>query len=171
MAQFDEPTYHRVQSTMVGFAVSREEVVLAAPLPDFFSKLAREKGTSVDRAFFEVLKRTYPESVWPAYNQRQTDYSGCVIFDGKNLTILYGAWLGFQKSYPERYRRAAQQESTAIEQALMSTCACGGDDGVMKELETFSEAYPTSRIADQVASRLQAVKNHTSGIRFYCEPR
>ena len=172
LEQFDEPTYHKVQSMMVGFAVSREEVVLAAPLPDFFLKLAREKGTSVDQAFFEALKGTYPDGVRPAYDGSQTDYGGCVIFDGKTLTTLYGTWVGFQKSYPERYRRAAQRELTAIEQAVTSTCACGGKDGVVKELEAFSRAYPASRIIDQVASRLQAVKGGASaGIQFYCQAR
>jgi hypothetical protein len=169
LERFDEPTYRKVQSMMVGFLVFREEVVGVAPDADFFLKLAREKGTSVDLAFFDALKKTYPDGYWPAYNERQTDYSGCTIFDGKTLTELYGAWMAFQTSFPDHYREAARQQLAQIEEALGSPCACGGEEGVQKEFEGFLKAYPSSPMAATVASRLQAVRNHTSGIRFYCK--
>jgi len=168
LERFDAPTYRKVQSMMVGFAVGREEVVVASPLADFFLKLARAKGTSIDRAFFEALKKTYPNAIWPAYVEQQTDYSGCTIFDGKTLTELYGAWIAFQKSHPDQYREAARRELAGIEGALGSTCACGGEAGVKKEFEGLLKAYPGSPVAAQVASRLQTVNNHTSTIRFYC---
>jgi HEAT repeat protein len=171
LERLDEPTYRKVQSAMVGFFVSREEIVVAAPDADFFLKLARAKGTAVDRAFFEAYKETYPDGIWPAYIRAQTDVSGCRVFDGKTLTGLYGAWIAFQKSHPGQYREAAQKELTGIEEALESTCACGGEDGVRKELEKFLKTFPGLPVAAEVAARLQAVENHTSGIRFHCTPR
>jgi len=171
LERLDEPAYRKVQSTMVGFFVSREEVVVAAPDADFYLKLARAKGTAVDRAFFEAYKETYPDGVWPAYIRAQTDYSGCRVFDGKTLTGLYGAWTAFQKSYPGQYGEAAQKELAGIEEALESTCACGGEDGVRKELEAFVKAFPGSPVAAKAAARLQTIENHTSGIRFHCTPR
>ena len=169
LERFDQPTYRKVQSAMVGFAVSREEVIVAAPLADFFLKLAREKGTSVDRAFFEALKRTYPEGTWPAYYRAQTDYSGCTVFDSNTLTETYGSWLTFQKAYPGRYRSATEKELEGIEAALESTCACGGEEGVRNGLEKFLKGYPNSALAAKVSARLQAIRNRTSGIRFYCK--
>ena len=170
LERFDEPTYQMVQGMMVGFLLHRVEVVVAAPRADFFLNLAREKGTSVDRAFFEAYKKTYPDGFWPAYVQQLTDYSGCTIFDGKTPTEIWGAWTAFQKSYPDRYREAARTELAKVEERLVGNCACGGADGVRKELENFLKAYPNSPIAAKVASHLQAVKNGTSGIRFNCIP-
>jgi hypothetical protein len=171
LERLDEPTYGKVQSAMVGFAVSREEVVVAAPDPDFFLKLAREKGTDVDRAFFGAYKETHPLSIWPAYIRLQTDVSGCRAFDGKTLTGLYGLWIAFQKSYPGQYREAAQKEVAGIEETLESTCACGGEDEVRNALEAFLKAFPGSPVAAKAAARLRTIGNHTSGIRYYCTPR
>ncbi len=168
LERFDDATYEKVRTMMVGFIVEREEVIVAAPDADFFLKLAREKGTDVDRAFFEALKKTYPDGYWPAYSLRQTDYSGCTMFEGKELPDVYGAWVGFQKAHPDHYRAAAQKELTKVEEELGSTCACSGEDGVRKGLEHFLNAYPASPIAASVAARLQAIKNHTSNIRFNC---
>jgi hypothetical protein len=170
LERFDEPTYQKVRSMMVGFLLGRVEVVVADPRADFFLKLARERGTSVDLAFFEAQKRTYPESYWPAYREPVTDYSGCTVFDGKTLTEIWGAWIAFQTSYPDRYREATQKELAKTEEDLVGNCACGGEDGVRKELENFLRAYPSSPIAAKVASHLQAVKDRTSGMRFYCRP-
>jgi hypothetical protein len=172
LERFDEPTYQKVQRLMIGFFVTRAEVIVAAPNAGFLLKLAREKGTLVDQAFFGVLKETYPDGYWPAYNDRQTDYSGCTIFDGKTLTGIYGAWITFQSSYPGRYREATQKELANVEEELLNgTCACGGEDGVRKELESFLKVFSSSPLAAKVASRLEAVNSHTSEFRFHCEPR
>ncbi len=169
--QFDDATYRKVQELMVGFWVTRVEVVRAAPNPDFFLKLAREKGTSVDQAFFEALKRTYPKDAWPAYKKALTDYGGCTVFDDETLTELYDLWLAFWSSHPERYRRSVRRELTRIEEALLSTCACGGEAGLRKTLSGFLAAHPKSRIAPSVMTRLDAVRNGTSEMRFHCVAR
>src|ERR1035438_8389170 len=104
LEQLDKPTYQKIQVMMAGFYISREEVVLAIPDAGFFLKLAKERGTRIDQAFFETERKTYPDGAWPAYTNQQTDYSGCTVHDGKTLTGLYGNWAAFQKSYPGHYR-------------------------------------------------------------------
>lgn len=168
LEQFDESTYTKVRAAMAGFVVIREEVIVAAPLADFFLKLAHEKGTSIDQAFFENQKKTYPDSFWPAYREPQTDFGGCTVFDGKTITGLYGLWTAFQQAYPGHYREATQRELSRVEEELASTCACKGEDSVRKELENFLKIYPRSLWTAKVAARLQTLKTHTSGIRFYC---
>lgn len=171
LQRLNEPAYRQVQRAMAGFTVTREEVVVAAPVADFFLKLANEKGTPVDRAFFEALKMTYPDGAWPAYYRRQTDYGGCTIFDGRTLTRIYGAWIDFQNSYPGRYRTAVERELVRVGQALASTCVCGGENEFRVELQAFLNAYPAAPTARAVASRLKAVQNRTSEIRFNCRAR
>ena len=170
LERFDEPTYQMVQSMMVGFMVFRREVEGAVPRADFFLKLAREKGTSVDQAFFEAYKKTYPDDYRPACRQPTTDYGGCTVFDGRTLTEVWGAWSAFQKAYPDRCREATRKELAKVEEELVGNCPCGGADGVQKELENFLKAYPNSPMAAKVASHLQAVKSGTSGIRLNCRP-
>jgi hypothetical protein len=169
LERFDQSTYTKVQAAMVGFAVNREEAVFADPLADFFLKLAREKGTRIDRAFFEAQKKTHPDGILPAYMQQQSDYSGCYVFDGGTITSLYGIWIAFQESYPDHYREATQVELSRIAEVLASTCACEGEDSVRKEFENFLKIYPGSPLAAKVAARLQTLNSHTSGIRFYCK--
>lgn len=171
LERLDEPTYQKVRSAMAGFVVGREEIIVAVPDADFFLKLAREKGTAADRAFFEAYKETYRAGIWPAYVNAQTDWGGCRDFDGGTLTRLYGVWMTFQTACPGQYRAAAQRELRKIEAALESTCACGGEDGVRKELEKFLETFPGLPMAARVAARLQAVNSRTSDIRFTCSPR
>jgi hypothetical protein len=171
LERLDEPTYQKVCSMMLGFYITRAEVILAVPNAGFFLKLAREKGTKADQAFFEALKTTYPEGPWPAYVKQQTDYGGCTTFDGTVLSQTYGAWISFQQAYPGRYRGVAQKELAGVQEALRSTCACGGADEVRKGLGIFLSAYPHSSIAAEVASRLQAVNSGTSDIRYNCSPR
>jgi hypothetical protein len=171
LEQFDEATYRKLQNMMTGFFVSRDETIRAGPVPDFFLKLAREKGTVVDQEFFALLKETYPENYSPAYYRNLTDYAGCVVFEGKTLTTLYAAWSGFQKSHPEQYEDAAEKERKAIESALMTTCVCGTQDSFIREIDLFLKSSPASRIAEQVASRLQSVRSGNSEVQFNCEPR
>ncbi len=100
LERLDESTYANVRAAMVGFVLIREEVIAAVPDADFFLKLARERGTSIDRAFFEARKKTYPDPLWPAHLEPRTDFSGCTVFDGRTLTGIYGVWTAFQEAYP-----------------------------------------------------------------------
>jgi len=170
LEQFAAATYRQVQELMAGFFVGREEVVVAEPDAGFFLKLA-ENGTATDRAFFGLLKKTYPESYWPAYKQQRTDYGGCIDFEGHFLTELYAEWMSFQKAYPGQYRRAAQKELTGIEEAVSGTCACGGEEDVARELAAFQKAFPNAPIAGQVAAVRAALASHTSPMRFHCQPQ
>jgi hypothetical protein len=148
------------------------EVISANPDASFFVKLAHEKGTKVDQAFFEVLKKTYPDphSWAPAYIEPKTDWGGCTVFDGKTLSATYGTWIVFQKAYPGRYQVGVRKELALIQSALESECVCGGEDEYRRELQNFIKNYPGSPFKSGVASRLKAVNNHTSKIRFHCQP-
>ncbi len=171
LIRLDDAAYRKLRSMMPGFTIGREEVVTVAPIPDFFVRLARERGTSADRAFFSALKETYPDGVQPAYYKAQTDYGGCVDFGDGTLTRLYTIWSRFSASYPGRYEGPAHKELAAIEEATTSTCACGSESDVKHELRALQNAYGASRIGNRVASQLQAIESHTSGIEFNCRPR
>jgi hypothetical protein len=171
MERFDEPTFQKVKIMMPGFSVNRMEVIFAEPDTKFYLKLAREKGTKSDQAFFETLRKTYPNGVFAAYIKQITDYGGCRIFDGKTLSDIYGLWLSFQKTYPNLYRSAVQKELKLIESALESECVCDGEDAYRREMQYFLKTYPTSPFKPMVASRLEAFDKKAIKIRFQCVPR
>lgn len=170
MEKFDEPTFQKVKRMMVGFYVNRREAIFARPDANFFLKLAHEKGTKEDQAFFEVLKKTYPKDRWLVYMISTTNYGGCYVFDGKTLSGTYGLWVSLQKTYPSLYQGAVRKELELIQSALESNCACGGKDEYRKELQGFLKTYPTSPFTSGVASRLEAVNKKTFKMRFYCNP-
>jgi hypothetical protein len=173
LERLDEPTYQKVKSMMSGFWVTREEVYFADAEPSLFVKLAGEKGTKVDQAFFETLKKTYPDphESTPVYRTRKTDYSYCNNFDGKTLSEIYGLWTSFQKAYPRRYQVGLRKQLALIKTSLEGQCICGGENEYQRELQSFLKTYATSPFASLVASRLEALKNKPSEFRFYCKPR
>jgi len=171
LERLDDLTYRKVQELLKGFVVRREEIVLVEPRADFFLRLARDKGTKTDEAFFEALQKTYPDGIWPAYKQALTDDTACIVFDKGILSELYGVWRGFQQSYPEQYPTETNRELTRIEDAVGSTCACGGRESAVRDLSSFVAEYPDTRVAGSVLSRLASLKKGGSDMVFYCKPK
>jgi hypothetical protein len=66
----------------------------------------------------------HPESIWPAYIEQQTDYSGCTVFGSGRLVEGIGHGRNF-KPLPESIVRAVRKELDRISSELTdSTCAC-----------------------------------------------
>jgi hypothetical protein len=168
LEELDESSYKEVQARMTGFIVGREEIIVAEPSAEFFLRLAREKGTKADRDFFEALKKTYPESIWPVYIVQQVDWGGCRAFGKGELADTYRAWLAFRSAHPKSYSSAVAKELKGIEDALESACACQGEQDVRRELQALISRCPGSRAARLATERLKAIRRGTSGIHFSC---
>ena len=161
--------FKRLGQELPGLLVNREEIVFIKPDVAYFSKLAASRGDDADRAFFAALKATYPESVWPAYVEQQTDYAGCTRFGSMSLVETYRVWSEFQRKYPDRYRAAANEEASAVLGELSgSTCACGDAAAIERELDQFLRAFPASSARARVEERLQALRDRRSDIRTSC---
>jgi len=171
MELLDDTTFDLASEKMQGFILGRAEIIVAEPDLDFFSNLARSKGSAPDMAFFELSQRTRPGGVWPAYIEQRTDVSGCMLF-GKNLLVeLYGAWTQFRNKYPAAYQTIVVREISRIEQRLLAgSCACGGTETVASELNAFLAKFPQSAIAGRVRQRAADVAEGRAGIRFNCNP-
>ena len=156
-------------SGVPGLLVFRAEVVFAEPDPTYFLHLSERHGRAVDRAFFLAYSRTYPKPVWPVYREQQTDYSGCTLFGGGELTNTYSIWHDFRRRFPRSYRSFVKNILQDIEDEVVKpTCACGDKASVVGELSTFSKRFPDSRAAAAAAKRAQEVRESRSGFRFHC---
>jgi hypothetical protein len=161
--------FEQLQRDLPGAIVSREEILVVQPNVDYFDKLAATQGDAVDRRFFAALKTIYPESVWPAYVEQQTDYSGCTAFGSGTLVEAYRVWSQFQTDLPNRYAGAVERELDRVSSELAeSTCACGNPASIQSELERFIQIFPNSPIRVRVEERLNAVKAGKSNIRAGC---
>jgi len=158
LESFDQKTFNLVAQEMKGFVVNREETVFVQPDTNFWVTLAESKGQNADQQFFQLLKKTYPDSVWPAYVRQQTDYSGCTDFGTKGLTHSFVDWSAFQKAFPSAYADAAKHELEAVSQHLGSTCACGDKASVISELEYFLQKIPKGNMAEKVRTRLDNIR-------------
>jgi hypothetical protein len=167
---FDEPTFQKLRKIMVGFFLARsDEGDLIIPKWDFFLRLARQKGTKADQAFFAAEGKTYPDKdQWPAYIEAQTDYSGCTILDGKTLTRIYGVWTKFQASYPNQYQTDSQEERKSIEDRFEYVCVCGEEPNASKEFVTILKTYPGTPLATKVKLLVDSLRDGTSDIKFSC---
>jgi hypothetical protein len=164
--------FQRLRRELPGAMLNREEVVSVEPDPDYFTKLAAARGDGADRAFFSALKATYPESAWPIYLHRQTDYGGCSRFGSMTLIGTYRAWLDFQRRFPDRYAAGAKKEADGvIEHLTTSTCACGDLASVRNELERFVQSFPRSAARGRVGQRLEGLRAGRSDIRPGCQAR
>jgi len=161
--------FQQLQRDLPGAIANREEVVFVEPDVDYFVKLAASRGTAADRRFFAALKIVYPESVWPAYIEQQTDCSGCTAFGTGKLVEAYRVWSEFQTAFPDRYGTAVRNELNRVSHEVTeSTCACGDATSIQRELERFIQMFPTSAIRAKVEERLNALQAGKSDIRARC---
>jgi predicted nuclease with RNAse H fold len=152
-----------------GLEINRVEVLFVEPDVPFFRALA-SRGDRVDRAFFDALQSTYPESIFPVYVHQQTDFSGCTRFGSGTLVSTYLTWSGFRRAYPAKYEEASSTEVQKVAEALTdSTCACGDAASVEQELSSFISRAPVSAVRSLVEQRLAAFRSNPAIIRFGCK--
>jgi hypothetical protein len=171
LESLSDAEFKTLRDRMRGFVIERGVVTTVHPSSEFFRKLARKKGTRVDREFFEIYARTEPDSNGglPAYIERRTDESGCTRFDGPLMTSLYRGWLSFRTAHPDAYATEAQGEIDSLTTELQAgTCACGNKEQVIAALEAFVKAFPDVPITPELRSRIERVRHDTSHIRFDC---
>ena len=158
-----------VDADLKGFTVNTEEVVFAAPVPNFFLGLAKKRHDAASIAFFALLKQYKPEGVWPAYIRVQVDYGGCTEFGSMRLTNLYAAQRAYQAKFPKNYLREAKEIADAVENDLTNgTCACGDKASVEKEFTAFLAKFPKEPVSVLVEKRLTEVRAGKTAIRFTC---
>jgi hypothetical protein len=161
--------FKTLEKSLPGAVIFREEIAGVKPDVPYFARLAARLGDAADRAFIAALSATRPESVWPVYLERQTDYSGCTRFGSLALVRAYRDWSTFAEHHPGRYVQAAKNELDDVSQQLTgSTCACGNAASVRTELERFIRDFGAAPIRSHVEQRLDAVKQGRSEIRMNC---
>lgn len=157
----DDNEYSRFERKMKGFLVNRQEVVFIEPDLKFFEKQSRRYGLSSDVAFFKLMQRIKPNSVWAAYIEQQTDYSGCTKYGSGLLTRLYGDLLHFKKAYPNRYVADINNEIEGIiTEFSVGGCSCGDLESVLKEFRFFIRSYPRDRNTPKIRRNLTQIKKH-----------
>jgi hypothetical protein len=168
----NEADFKALRARMQGFVIEREAVITVYPSSEFFRKLARKKGTKVDREFFEIYARTEPDSNGglPAYIARRTDETGCTRFDGPLMISLYREWLSFRTAHPDAYATEAQGEIDSLSMELQAgTCACGSKERVIAALQAFVNAFPDVPMTPELRNRIERVRHDGSHIRFNCQ--
>ncbi len=165
----NETDYASVEKKMKGFVVNRDEVVFVKPDVNFYKKLSKIHGTKADIAFFNFLGELKPDSVWSAYIEQQTDYSGCTIYGNGKLTALYGKAKQFRKQFPAAYASDINEAINDIRETFTNdTCACRDSRSVVKEFLLFINAFPKDAITLAVRKRLAEIKENRTAFRFQC---
>ncbi|CAN5621558.1 hypothetical protein BH24ACI2_BH24ACI2_15210 [soil metagenome] len=169
LESLSEADYASIERKMRGFVINRNEVVFVKPDVVFFKKLSKRLGTKSDIAFFTFLGELKPESVWSAYIEQQTDYSGCTIYGKGILTSLYGKARQFRRQYPSAYVSDIKEEIRDMKSDFTDgTCACSDSNGVVKEFQLFIKTFPRGEITPIVKKRLIDIQNKKTAIRFNC---
>lgn len=168
LESLNEADYSTLKRKMKGFVVNRDEVVFIEPDVKFFKKLSAKYGTKADFAFFDLMSRLKPDSVWAAYIQQQTDYSGCTMYGKGLLTQLYGKLLIFKKNHPASYAGDIDREIKGIlAEFTDSPCACGSRADVLKEYRLFIRQFPKDKNAPIVRKILKSFDKNKEA-RFNC---
>ncbi len=164
-----ENEYALVVKKMKGFVVNRSETVFVNPDVNFYKNLSKKYGTKADVAFFNLLGELKPDSVWSAYVEQQTDYSGCTIYGGGKLTALYGKAKQFKKQLPAAYASDVNEAINDIKETFTNdTCACGDRRSVIKEFQSFINAFPKDAITPAIRKCLAEVEQKQTSFRFQC---
>lgn len=155
----DDNEYSRFKRKMKGFLVNRQEVVFVEPDLKFFENQSRRYGLNSDVAYFKLMQRVKPDSVWAAYIEQQTDVTGCTKYGSGLLTRLYGDLLRFKKAYPNKYVADIKNEvDDIIAEFSVSGCSCGSFDGVLKEFRLFIKTYPKDPNTTKIRKNLTQIK-------------
>lgn len=164
----NENEYLRLKIKMKGFFINREEVLFIEPDLKFFEKQSRQYGLSSDVAFFKLMQRIKPDSVWAAYIEQQTDVTGCTKYGSGLLTKLYGDLLSFKKAYPKKYVADINNEIDEIVASFsVGGCACGDFESVLKEFRLFIKLYPRDRNTPKIRKNLTQI-NKQGEFRTNC---
>ena len=169
LESMSDEEFNVLRRGLPGTLINRIEVVYVRPDLAYFRRLSEDRGDAADQAFFEALRLTYPDSIWPVYVQQQTDYSGCTRFGSMSIVDTYRAWSEFQRRFPDRYVAAARTEADAVLRQLAgATCACGNTAGFRQELEEFIRSFPLSPVREIADQRLDDLQAGESDIRPGC---
>lgn len=167
----DDETFEQLRVEMKGFEVSRAERLIVAPVPDFFVELADREEDLPGIAFFKLLGATQADPGRRRYHEPVTDSSVCTRYGSLILVRLFGKWRMFRTSHPQAYVRDATQIFEEIERELLEgTCACDGEQSVLRELRAFLGTYPEHPLVPRVLERIRELEEGESPFRFSCRP-
>ena len=85
-----------------------------------------------------------------------------------HLVRSYREWSRFRASHPGRYQREAKRIVDQIQGEIVSTCACGDRESVLRELREFAAAFPESPVTAAVQDRIKELERDSSDLRFHC---
>ncbi len=168
MENLNASDYALLEKKMKGFVVNRNEVVFVVPDVKFFGNLSRRYGTPADIAFFNLLREIRPDSVWAAYIEQQTDYSGCTIYGNGLLTRLYGKAVQFKRNYRKAYTSDVNKEIDSILNEFSDNpCSCGNRNGILREYRLFIKTFPKDKNTREIRKRLVKLQKSAS-LRVNC---
>ena len=169
LESLSEADYVLLEKRMQGFVINREEVLFIEPEFKFFSRFSKTHGTKTDIAYFALRHAIKPDDVWAAYFEQQTDVTGCTIYGEGILTNLYGKILQFKRAYPKAYAEDIYEETNNIlEKFTEGTCACGDQNGVLKEFRLFIKTFPKDKNTPAIKKRLTKIEKEKD-FRFNCQ--
>lgn len=156
---------------MPGFVVQRDEVIRAAPDPEFFLALAGVYGGEADRRFFAAYRRTFARPGQRAWVKQLTVHEGCTRYGRLTLVEVYREWSELRRLHPDRYAGQVTTFLHEIEaELLLGTCACSSRADVVSELRAFVRSFPEATVTGAVRTRLSRLERGAGDIREACRP-
>lgn len=156
-----EPEFQALRTRLRGLSVNRGLDVYAQPEPDFLLALANAHGRDADRDFFLVYRQHWGPDLVPVFLDLAARPTPCVRFGENVIPGVYAAWRGFVARHPDAYAGFAVQAINDLEEAVaLGTCACGDTASVIAEEKGFLERFPETRVAGQIRTRLQQLREN-----------
>jgi len=152
-----------------GYHVGTGPAIYVMPNSQAFLELAQQRGTAVDRRFFELLHQTFRGAPTRVYVDFIDEVTACVQIGSRETLLLYKEWTKFQASNPNAYKDTVKDEIDQLELVYTSaTCSCSSHEVVDAGLEAFLKEFPKARIAPQVRERVKKIHTQSSDIVFRC---
>jgi hypothetical protein len=157
-----EAEFQALEKGVPGVVFGRVVVPRAEPASSYFLSLAQKYGRPADVAFFRNYIATRPEGLWASYIEMQTDDQGCTLLGKGELVARYSGWLRFRAAYPKAYATTVGRELGEIEESIAEWgCVCGTREEALRELQTFANRFPRSRVIKQVRQRVRELRQPT----------
>lgn len=158
--RLSDDEFARMKTRLRGLVIARGLDVYAQPDPDFMLKLAEAHGRDADRDFFRLYRAYWSPDFVPVFMSLTDRPTPCVRFGEASVQSTYEAWRGYASHHPDAYVDFTKQVQADIEEAVaLGTCACGDTASVLKEEEGFLKRFPDTRVAGDIRSRMQQLRD------------
>lgn len=123
-----------------------------------FMELANKHGTEIDKHFFNLYRKSFPNSeTWPVYVEQQSDITSCTKYGSPEYLGFYTDWQSFIEHSPKSYYAEIAQKYLN-DFNIDAACSCDSKKSSIKGLENLLAIVDNNDTKKMISSAIEKRK-------------